>query len=147
AIYNEVNTWNGANSQKIRCVCLFRWPNGVEGNYTFGIQDLAGVIQDFEQACALGYKWSSSSPAAPTSLAATAGSGQVSLTWNASASATSYNVKRSTTSGSGYTTIASSTTTNYTNIGLTNGTTYYYVVTAVNANGESANSTQVSATP
>ena len=30
AIYNEINNWNAANSQKIRCVIMFRWPNGVE---------------------------------------------------------------------------------------------------------------------
>jgi fibronectin type 3 domain-containing protein len=89
----------------------------------------------------------SAPPAAPTGLAATAGNAQVSLTWNASSGATSYNVKRSTTSGGPYTTIASPTATNYTDTGLTNGTTYYYVVSAVNSAGESTNSAQVSATP
>ena len=69
------------------------------------------------------------------------------LSWSASTGATSYNVKRSTTSGGPYTTIASPTTTSYTDTGLTNGTTYYYVVSAVNAAGESANSAQVSAAP
>ena len=80
-------------------------------------------------------------------MTATAGNGQVGLSWSASSGATSYNVKRSTTSGGPYTTIASPTTTSYTNTGLTNGTTYYYVVSAVNTAGESANSSQVSATP
>jgi hypothetical protein len=87
-------------------------------------------------------------PAAPTGLTATASSTQVSLTWNTVAGAASYNVKRSTTSGGPYTTIQSNvTTTSFTNTGLTNGTTYYYVVSAVNTQGESANSSQVSATP
>ena len=86
-------------------------------------------------------------PPAPTNLMATAGNAQVGLSWSASSGATSYNVKRSTTSGGPYTTIASPTTTSYTDTGLTNGTTYYYVVSAVNAAGESANSSQVSATP
>jgi O-glycosyl hydrolase len=89
----------------------------------------------------------SSPPAAPTGLTATAGNTQVSLSWTASSGATSYNVKRSTVNGSGYATINSPTGTSYTNTGLTNGTTYYYVVTAVNANGESGNSNQASATP
>ena len=39
------------------------------------------------------------------------------------------------------------TTTGYTNTGLVNGTTYYYVVSALNAFSESANSTEASATP
>jgi hypothetical protein len=86
-------------------------------------------------------------PAAPTGLAATAGNLQVSLTWSASSGATSYNVKRSTTHGGPYTTVNSPTGTSYTDVGLTDGTKYYYVVSAVNAGGESANSSEVSATP
>lgn len=86
-------------------------------------------------------------PGAPTGLIATAGNAQVSLTWTASAGATSYNVKRATTSGGPYTTVGSPTTTSFTNTGLTNGTTYFYVVTAVNTAGESGNSSQVSAIP
>lgn len=86
-------------------------------------------------------------PPTPTGLSANAGNAQVSLTWNTSTGATSYNVKRSTTTGGPYTTIASPTTASYTDTGVTNGTTYYYVVSAVNSGGESNNSTQVSATP
>jgi fibronectin type 3 domain-containing protein len=87
-------------------------------------------------------------PAAPTGLAATAGQKQVSLSWNSSAGATSYNVKRSTTSGGPFTNVATGITgTAYLNNGLVNGTTYYFVVSAVNGSGESANSAQVSATP
>jgi hypothetical protein len=86
-------------------------------------------------------------PAAPTGLTATAGDTQVSLSWSASSSATGYHVKRATTSGGPYTQVATPTSTNYTDTGLTDGTTYYYVVSAVNAAGESANSGQVSATP
>ena len=86
-------------------------------------------------------------PAAPTGLQATAGNAQVSLTWTASAGATSYHVKRSTTNGGPYTQVAAPTAASDTDTGLTNGTTYYYVVSAVNAAGESANSSQASATP
>jgi hypothetical protein len=51
------------------------------------------------------------------------------------------------TSGGPYTQIAAPTSPSYTDTGLVNGTTYYYVVSAVNSVGESANSVQVSATP
>jgi fibronectin type 3 domain-containing protein len=88
-----------------------------------------------------------SPPTAPTGLTAIAGNAQVALNWSASSGATSYNVKRSTTSGGPYTTVSSPTVTNYTNTGLTNGTKYYYVVSAVSAAGESVNSAQVNATP
>ncbi|HZJ54372.1 MAG TPA: fibronectin type III domain-containing protein [Myxococcaceae bacterium] len=86
-------------------------------------------------------------PQPPTGLTATPGNAQVSLSWTASSGATSYNVKRATVSGGPYTTINSPGTTSYTDTGLTNGTTYFYVVTAVNASGESGNSSQASATP
>jgi fibronectin type 3 domain-containing protein len=86
-------------------------------------------------------------PATPTGLAATAGNAQVSLAWTASAGATSYHVKRSTTTGGPYTQVGAPSAANYTDTGLTNGTTYYYVVSALNSAGESANSTEVNATP
>ena len=86
-------------------------------------------------------------PSTPTGLTATASDRQVSLTWNPSSNATTYNVKRSTTHGGPYTPIASPTITSSTDASLTDGTTYYYVVCAVNATGQSENSSEVSATP
>src|SRR5271165_5711679 len=85
-------------------------------------------------------------PTAPTGLTATPGNAQVALAWTASTGATSYHVKRGTTSG-GEVTIATATTNSYTDTTVTNGTPYYYVVTAVNAVGESGNSNEASATP
>jgi hypothetical protein len=86
-------------------------------------------------------------PPVPTGLSATPGSNQVVLTWNAASGATGYNLKRSLTSGSGYITNASVTMTNYTDTLTTNGTLYYYVISATNTGGASANSTEVSARP
>lgn len=86
-------------------------------------------------------------PSAPTSFAGVATNSQVAFTWDAMTYAATYNLKRSTTNGSGYVTIHSQSGTSYTDTGLTNGTTYYYVVTAVNTGGESVNSTQLSETP
>jgi len=86
-------------------------------------------------------------PGQPTGLSATAGNSQVSLSWTAAAGATGYNLKRATINGGPYTSTNLVSGTLFTNTGLLNGTTYYYVVSAVNAAGESANSSQVSATP
>ena len=85
-------------------------------------------------------------PPAPTSLVATAGNTQVSLTWTASAGATGYNIQRSLTSGGPFTVVGTSTSVGYTDTTVTNGTLYYYVVSATNA-GESLVSNQASATP
>ena len=86
-------------------------------------------------------------PTTPTGLGATAGNTQVALAWTAASGVTTYNVKRATVNGGPYTTIANVSGASYTDNGLTNGTTYYYVVSMLNAYGESANSTQASATP
>src|SRR5208282_159527 len=86
-------------------------------------------------------------PAAPAALQATAGNAQISLTWNPSSGATSYNVKRSTTSGGPYTTIASPPTPSHTDTGHTNSTPSSYIATAVNSAGESNPSSQATATP
>ena len=89
----------------------------------------------------------SAPPAAPTGVVATPGDKQVRLAWNASAGAASYNVKRSTSAGGPYSTIGSPTTTNFTDTGLSNGTTYYYVISGVNARGEGPNCSEVNAKP
>ena len=85
-------------------------------------------------------------PPVPAYVTATPDTGlRIDLSWGGGLSAASYNVKRSTKHGGPYTTIASLGGTAYVDSGLTNGTTYYYVVSAVNTNGESANSAEVSA--
>jgi hypothetical protein len=85
-------------------------------------------------------------PPVPVGLTALSGNTQITLNWTASSSATSYTVERSTVSGGPYTTVASGIPmTSYVDTGLTNGTTYYYVVTATNQVGTSAVSAQASA--
>jgi len=84
----------------------------------------------------------------PTGLKAIAGNNQVALSWTASAGAITYNVKRTLTSGLNYALVASGVTaTSFTDTTVTNGTTYFYVVSAQNGADESANSNEVSATP
>jgi hypothetical protein len=90
-----------------------------------------------------------SQPSAPTGLAATVGSGTVDLTWLPTGGATSYTVSRGTTIGS-YTkvgTVTSPAPTSFKDKGLTNGTTYYYVVSGTNSAGTSPNSAPLAATP
>ncbi|HWG72759.1 MAG TPA: fibronectin type III domain-containing protein, partial [Acidimicrobiales bacterium] len=94
-------------------------------------------------------------PGAPTGLAATAGNGQVSLTWTPPTSTggstiTGYDVYQGTTTGGESTTAVNAlpvSGTTYVVGGLTNGTTYYFTVEAINAIGNSAPSNEASATP
>jgi autotransporter-associated beta strand protein len=85
-------------------------------------------------------------PPRPTNVVATVVSAnQIDLTWSPAFRATNYYVKRSTVNGGPYTTVSVPLTqTNFSDIGLVCGTTYYYVITAVN-DGGATNSAQVSA--
>ncbi|HET8598698.1 MAG TPA: fibronectin type III domain-containing protein [Segeticoccus sp.] len=90
-------------------------------------------------------------PGAPTGLGATGGDGLVNLSWqppssNGGAAITGYNVYRASGSGS-LAKLASATGTAYTDKAVTNGTTYSYVVKAVNSVGEGTASSTVTATP
>ncbi len=88
-------------------------------------------------------------PGAPTGISAAAGDGQVALSWNPVSGAESYNLYWATSpgvtkfSGNPITGVISP----FTHTGLSNGTPYYYVVTAENAGAESAESAEVNATP
>lgn len=86
-----------------------------------------------------------SAPIAPTGLTAAPSPSQIVLNWSASVGAFSYNVKRSTTSGGPYTNVAMGVVAGYTDTNVTVGTSYFYVVSAVNGVGESADSAEVSA--
>ncbi len=120
--------------------------NGTPYYYVVTAVNAAGQSGNSNQATATPMA-APTAPVPPLNLTATGGNQQVSLAWTASTGATSYNVKRSATNGGPYTTVASPAGTSYTDTAVTNGTAYYYVVTAVSANGESANSNQASATP
>lgn len=88
-------------------------------------------------------------PSAPTDVSAAEGKGQVAINWTAVPGAMSYTLYYGTTAGI--------TTANGTKVanamapqmvaGLTDGTTYYFIVTAANASGESVASSEVHALP
>ena len=80
--------------------------------------------------------------ASPTSLVATAGDGDVSLYWTGVSGASGYNIYRSTTSGSGYIKLSVTPDQSYEDNAISNGVTYYYVVTAVSGTMESAYSNE-----
>ncbi len=87
-------------------------------------------------------------PSGPVGVVVSANDAANTLQWNSVSGATSYNIYWSTTSGTGVSgTKISNVSSPYTHTSLANGTTYYYVITAVNSVGESASSVEVSGTP
>ncbi|MGH7952074.1 MAG: LamG-like jellyroll fold domain-containing protein, partial [Limisphaerales bacterium] len=84
---------------------------------------------------------------APTNLTAIAGNNQVSLSWSDVLGTSGYDLKRSTNSGGPYTSLVNLFNSDYTDNTAVNGTTYCYVVTAINSLGDGTNSLEVSAMP
>ena len=87
-------------------------------------------------------------PYAASGLTATAGNGQVTLSWTAGSGATSYNLYRAAESGYESTNpvVTGITGTSYTDTNLNSGTTYYYQVVAVNSSEPSGFSPEAHAT-
>jgi glucose/arabinose dehydrogenase len=154
----RVHTEGGhGNSAAIRPWRVMR--NGAKAKYTRGRADEIAFYNTSLSAQTIAEHYAAATapprdlaPAAPTGLTATAGSGTVALDWadNADTDLAGYNVYRSTTAGGPYTKINSVllSQSTYTDSSAVNGTTYHYVVRAVDAAGQqSANSNQASATP
>lgn len=92
---------------------------------------------------------SSTAISAPSGITAYAGNSQVTISWNSVTGAASYNIYWSNSPGVSKTsgTRITGASSPYVHSGLTNGATYYYVVTSQNSNGESTESAKASATP
>jgi Tol biopolymer transport system component len=92
-----------------------------------------------------------SPPPPPTNVTATPGINQVALAWTAVSGATSYTIYWATSSGASPSSyqgrITDITANSYTHTGLSNTSTYYYVIAGRNTYGEGPASSEVSATP
>lgn len=120
--------------------------NGSTYYYVVAAINAAGASENSVQASATPQS-SVTMPTAPSALVATPGDAQVALSWSASTGATSYDVKRSSTSGGPYMQIATAISSPFTDSTVSNGSTYFYVVAAVNSAGSSTNSAEARATP
>ena len=88
--------------------------------------------------------------ASPTEVSAEAGNGKVTIRWNGVTGAESYSIYMSGSEGTSKKNFdgrRSTTATSYSWAGLTNGTSYYFVVTALKKDKESSDSKEVTATP
>ncbi len=136
-LQNATNNWNGRVDIEYG-VSAFKRSTG---------EYLVTVENDFHAATTL-YRWTppSSAPAAP-GVTTTAGNTYVTLNWTNDANASSYTVLRSPSANGTYTTLAARVTgTSYIDVGLTDGTTYYYKLIASGARGD-ITSSAVAGTP
>lgn len=107
------------------------------------------------QAKQLMYKWTPPSaltkipaPQPPQSLKGVPDDQSVTLSWTGGAGALVYTVSRSTTTGGPYIPVDTGVVgESVVDLGLTNGTTYYYVVSSLSETGESTNSPEIAVTP
>ena len=172
-VIDEARVWNVARSQsQIRADINSQLTSGTGLVARWGLNDGTGtVVGDSIATAANGtitganYAWvapgapfdivfDTTPPAAPTALTATPGSGSVGLSWTAPADpdVAGYNIYRGIAPGVPLTSPINGGTlvvgTSYADGGRTNGTTYYYVVTAVDTSAnQSVASNEVNATP
>lgn len=133
--------------------------NGTPYYYVVQSANPNGNSSNSVQAAATPSASVAATPAAPTNLIATAGNNFVSLKWNTSSGAARYVIQRTVLTIGAVTTYTPGginpyavinsyvTGTNYTDTALANNVTYSYIVSAANANGQSASSSAVSAMP
>ncbi len=118
------------------------------GNHTdrfFGHIDDVRLTQEALSPASFLYSTPAVLPAAPANLLATPAASRIDLSWNASAGAAGYYVKRATASGGPYAVVAEVSTPAYSDTGLTASPVHYYVVSAIDASGEGAASAEASA--
>ncbi len=122
--------------------------NGTTYYYVVRAENAAGQGPASTQSAAATPQPALTRPGAPTGVTVAAGNARVTVTWAAAARASSYRVYRSTTPGVQGTSVGTSTSLSFTDESPVNGSTYYYVVTALNAAGEGPASAQsAGATP
>jgi len=148
----EVNDLHGLSSYYLTNNGAGIYGLPIDNEFAFGSgtrQDFTGGYLTWTPPLQIMWHASSAVPAAPPGLTASSRNHQVALAWGSSTQATSYNLKRSISDGGPYTTIATRVTgaTVFTDVAVTNDVTYFYVVSAVNSFGESADSVQSSCTP
>ncbi len=137
---------------RLHQACTFKEVE-IEGEMlTEGLHTIEELVERFPNSFGVGSTGSITvkvpgSPEAPLNLKAINRDTEIRLDWTASGGATSYDVKRGTVAGGPYTKIGTVVAPTYLDTGLANGTIYYYVVSAANTFGGSANSTELPARP
>ena len=117
------------------------------GHYFKGSLDQVQLFNRLLNAAEISSLAGMAVPATPTGLAAAGGNARVALHWNNAIGVASYNLKRAPAPGGPFATVTNVFVTGCTDLGPVNETSYYYLVTATNAIGESASSAMINVTP
>ena len=122
--------------------------NGAAYNYEVAALNVAGESPRSNEVSAT----PATTPSQPIGLTVSAGDGQATLSWSPPAddggsSVTNYTVYRGVASGLEDILARTPTVLTYTDLGLTNGVTYYYEVAAINKAGEGPKSNEANVTP
>jgi len=141
--YNTTNLITSVTNAPYLCA----WNNAGAGGYSLSARVNYNNVSSVTSAAVNVIVTNPPPPLAPTSLLATTQASLVMLTWSPGTGATSYNLKSSLTNGGPYTLVTNLPDTSYTNVAQPPGSTWYYVVSALNPGGESSNSPSASATP
>lgn len=126
----------------------FKLPSSVIG-VVYLVVSSVNEVGEGPATAPVGVTITPAAPAAPTGVTAHGGSGEISISWQPVAGATSYSVMTSKTHGGPYTSALSNLTTNsgtISNLQAGVAVTYYLVVRATNSGGSSPNSAEVTAT-
>jgi len=145
----ETNTWLDANPTS---------RPDARGFHALAYDAQSDLVVLFGGSSAVGYPddtWAYryfTAPSGPSDFQAIPGNGQVDLSWQAPADdggspITGYRIYRGPSSGTETFLVEVGAVLAYTDLGLTNGVTYFYQVAALNAFGEGPRSAEVSATP
>lgn len=124
--------YENKNLESANHTLVINYPDAATDKFGFDCLDTDGVLLDAHRQ---------------NLISAIPGDKIVTLNWELVSDATNYIVKRALTPGGPYETITTTSAITYTDTNVTNGTTYYYIVTAIVNGVESGPSNEASATP
>jgi hypothetical protein len=156
-IYDEAALPSGTSELNLKLATLVnnQWQEVTGSSVNLNLNVVTGTTTGFSVYGIIAVSGTGTVPAAPAGVQATPADSQITISWNAVTGATSYNLYMASVAGvnrNNYNSLADGMKhegimSSFAHTGLTNGKTYYFVVTALNANGEGPESDEIAAAP